>query len=437
MKRLLLATTALLLLCPAPADAQMFNVRRLGMGGVILGGRLGGEGDNVAYRAVPVVDGRTKEMSIPIGLLPVLADPPTFNPTDPAFNVFKIANLVECPPWNLQLNPPATPSNDVTLDVSQNALHMNLGDIARVFPTGTVRAFGVTHGPAVGFGIRRAFVAVAPLVEFRNDFDMGDGLRGVLRDGAQVAPGATYTMTDAGIAQAAAALHLGLAMPLWLSGNPKRPSNALYAGARVKLLRGLAYGEADNTGTISTGDTLFSSSIDLRYTGHYLSAQPADGGWGTAFDAGAVWRMGALELGVAADDIGAAIAWKVRETVAMRDSASGDIVQTTLATGRPYTSRIPATLVANAAWHAGRWMLAADVRRNTLATTLHAGLERWLGPVALRAGTAVDENRRTQLSGGLGLRFGKVGIDAAVATNNRNLQNQRQLELGTGFVLHP
>lgn len=437
MKRILTSAALALLVLPVLVHAQDLSVRRMSMGGVVLGGRQGGEGANVAYRGVPRTVRGPSGYSLPIGVLQVLNDPPSLDPRNPEFNVFELANLVENPPWNLALTQPHVPSSDVTLDVSQNALHLDLGDLGPAFPRGDVRFWGVTNGPTMGFSVRRVFVALAPLVEFDNTLRLNEALSGVLRDGDSIGPNQRYEAVDVGHAQAAAALHLGTAFPLFRSGEGSRLPSALYVGARAKVIRGLAYGEAHNIAGTTTSDTLFgSSSLDLGYDGHWRDAGPADGGFGLGFDAGTVWTLGSFELGLAVNDLGTRIPWRVRETLAHRDSASGDLVTTTVATGQSITSEVPSTVIANAAWHGRRWMAAADVRQNPLATTAHAGLERWVGPLALRAGVERDTNRRTQLSGGVGVRVGAVGLDVAVATHNRNLENERMVELGAGLSLY-
>jgi hypothetical protein len=438
MNRMLTALLLALGLLPPAAGAQTFDVRRMAMGGVILGGRQGGEGANVAYRALPVHYHGLHSVSLPIGLLPVLQDPPTFDARNPDFNVFEIANLVENPPWNYPLVKPDTPSNDVTFDVSRDSLHVDLGDLAKVFPDGRVRAWGVTNGPSLGLTLGRGFVAVAPMVQFENDLEPNEAITGVLRRGDPIAANAHYAVTDHARAQAAAALHLGAALPVWSAGDRQSPRRAVYAGTRFKLLRGLAYGEADNLAAYDTGDTLFGSgALDLAYTGHYFDADPSRGGWGAGADAGLLWTLGRLEVGLAVNDVGTRLPWRLRETVARRDSVTGDFVQSTVREDVAWTSTVPATTVGNVAWVGGRWSAAADVRHSPIATTAHAGLERWVGPFALRAGGSVDANRRTQLAGGLGIALGRVALDAAVATHNRNLENQRVVELGLGLeVLH-
>jgi len=366
--------------------------------------------------------------------VPLISNPPVFDPKDPRFNVFALANLVESPPWNLTIGGPQSPSSDIRVDVAQNSLSMDLGDLANVFPNGRVRTYGVTNGPTMGLSIGRAFVALAPLVQYDNDLDVGSALRGVLRNGQPLVPNTTYSATDLARAQAAAALHVGFASPI-VGGADQ--GSALYAGARVKLLRGLAYGRADNLASFTTGDTLFGSQpLDVQYTGRYLDATPAGGGFGAGFDAGAVWELGGLEFGLAADDIGTTLHWRVRETVATRDSASGEVTTTTMADDMPYTSTVPTTLIANAAWRSGPWTFAGDVRRDPIATTVHGGAERLAGPLALRGGASLDENQRLQFSGGLGVRCGHIGLDVALASNNLDLEDRRQLELAAGLSLY-
>src|SRR5437773_8784165 len=102
MSRRTVAAAVLLLSVWASASfAQSFNARRTGMGGVLLpGGGLGGESDNVAYRAVPRSTAQSFDVPLPIGLIPLIKDPPTFDSNDPNFNVYDLANKLYNPPWN-------------------------------------------------------------------------------------------------------------------------------------------------------------------------------------------------------------------------------------------------------------------------------------------------------------------------------------------------
>jgi len=430
---------ALLLACLATnASAQSFSARRMAMGGVLLGGGPGGAASNVAYRAVPAAsDGRTS-IPLPLGLIPLLSNPPSFDPSDSTFNAYELANLLYNPPWNLTLGSSKTPSSDITIEIAQNRLAVDLGEIADVFPKDHTRIGSTIGEPAIGFGVRQFFVAVAPLIEYDNDLSLNDALRGALRDGEPFLPNTQYQVFDDGRAQAAADLQLGMAMPLMQNGEPRAPgSSALYAGARVKILRGLAYGQAENVASFTTRDTLFGSNpVDIGYNGHYRDAGPDGGGWGRGLDLGAVWLLGNLELGLGANDVATRIDWKVRESVAYTDSATGNYVQNVLRTDAPFTSEVPTTYVANAALRLGNVLLAGDVVRGINNTQGHAGAEIWIHNLALRAGGSIDENQMLQFGGGTGIRFGHFGLDVALATNSRNMTRERTLELGAGLALY-
>jgi len=430
---------ALLAACLATsANAQSFSARRMAMGGVLLGGGPGGAASNVAYRAVPEAkEGRTG-IPLPIGLIPLLADMPSFDPNDSTFNAYELANLLYNPPWNITLGGTSAPSNDITIEIAQNRLAVDLGDIADVFPKDHTKIGNVMNEPSIGFGIRQLFVAVAPLVEYENDLSLNDALRAALRDGEAFTPNTLYQVFDDGRAQAAAALHLGAAMPLMQKGDPRAPGGAgVYAGARVKILRGLAYGQAENVASFTTSDTLFGSNpVDIGYTGHYRDAGLSGGGWGRGLDLGAVWLMGNLELGLGVNDVATRIDWKVRESLAYSDSATGNYVQNVIRTDAPFTSEIPTTAVANVALRLGNILLAGDIVRGINSTQGHAGAEIWLHNLALRAGGSIDANQKLQFGAGTGIRFGHFGLDVALATNSRNLSRERTLELGAGLALY-
>jgi hypothetical protein len=108
----------------------------------------------------------------------------------------------------------------------------------------------------------------------------------------------------------------------------------------------------------------------------------------------------------------------------------------TLREGVPYTSRVPTAVTANVAVDLGPWLVAGDVTNLMDITEAHAGLERWFGPTAVRAGLELDANQRIQVAGGLGVRFGRFGLDAAAASHSRNLERERSLELALGVAFY-
>lgn len=434
-----LATALVLLAGVTDAHAQFSSTRRMGMGGVqLLHGGPGSDAVNVAYRAVPE-DPRNgmHSFSLPVGLIPVLQDPPSFDPNDSSFSAYELANLVLHPPWNIALKQPEEPTGDITIDLSRNSLSVDLGGLRTVVPSERIRMAGSWRGPAFVFGIRRAFVGVAPLVDARNDIEVGDALRLALRDGAPFQPNTAYDFSDHARAQAAGQVMVGAAFPIVGGGEDSR--NGLYIGGRAKLLRGLGYADADANMAFTTADTLFGDQpLDFGYTTLLRTAMPSDGGWGHGFDVGAVYVVGGLELGVAVNDLSTTIPWKVKETRTAKDPVTGNYVTTTLAEGKDFTSTIEQSIVVTANTRLGPFLVAADATRDGLQQlTGHAGAEIMAGPLALRGGAAVDAQKRMQLAGGVGLNLGRIGLDVAVATHQANLTQERAIDLGVGLSLLP
>jgi hypothetical protein len=431
-RRILMLSLVVLVAGGGVASAQTFSARRMAMGGAILaGGGAGGSGSNVAYRAVPKAPRSGWTLPLPIGLIPLLADPPETDPDSPDFNVYELANLLYNPPWNLQLSSPKTPGNDITIEIGRDHLAVDLGEVKNVFPREQSRMGAVVNGPALGFGIKRFFLAAAPLVHYENDLSFNDNLRGVI-DGVELRTNTRYEMFDQGLGQAALGVHLGWAAPLMQTGDPRGKGMGLYAGARVKLMRGLAYASADNSVVFATGDTLFGADpLDANFQSHYYTTGPEGGGLGRGLDLGAVWMAGGIELGLGVNDIGTTFDWRVKESWARDDTTE------VVATDLPLTSKVPTTAVANAAMRIGRFLVAGDVVRGIHVTTGHLGAETWLGKaLAVRVGASLDANELIQYSGGAGLRLGNIGVDLAVASNSRNLSRERGLELGAGLAFY-
>jgi hypothetical protein len=440
MKRRALAAAVLMLaVANGIAFGQTLNARRTGMGGVLLpGGGPGSDAINVAYHAVPPAPGSASELPLPIGLIPLLADPPTLDPDDADFNVYDLANKLYNPPWNLQLVEPAPPSSDVVVSLGRDYLGVELGEIAGLFPEDRSRFGSVTHLPALGFGVRHFFANVSALAHYQNELRMNDPLYRALAQGAPFRTRTEYALHDDAKGQAAGALQLGWAGAV--AGREragKGDRSGFYVGARAKVLRGLCYADANNQVVFTTEDTLFSNDpVALDYVGHLRTAGPADGGWGQGFDLGAVWVVRGFEIGVGANDLATRVRWNVEESLARRDSATNEIKSTVVARDVALTSEIPPTYTVTAARRFGGTLIAADAVRGLFVTTFHLGAEHWLGPVAVRAGGSLDADRSLQYAGGLGFRFWRLGVDAGVATHSRNLSHERGVELGAGLALY-
>jgi hypothetical protein len=208
-------------------------------------------GAYLAFRAVP--RGRAhRSIPLPLGLLQFASNPPEFDPDSPDFNVFEIADLITNPPLTLSLASPDPVSSDISIYVAQDSLSIDLEDLRRIVPESSMRNGGVTHLPGVGFGFRRAFAQIVPLVHLQNQLDLEDALRAALRDVEPFTTGTRYGLADVGVAQGAIAFQVGFAfralhVPAPGAGkeedegdeDPRRNgSTSLYVGAGPKYLVG-------------------------------------------------------------------------------------------------------------------------------------------------------------------------------------------------------
>jgi len=439
---------SVLSLAGTPAGAQVLDARRLGMGGVTLSDNGGGT-SNVAFRAVPRGEA-TGSIPLPIGLIQFATDVPTFDPNDSTFNVYEIMNLAMSPPLTLRLGGPDEASGDVSIYVAQDSLRIDLQDVRRVVPKESMRTGGVSHLFAVGKSFGPAFVQFGPLVHVRNTFDLSPELRAALRDAVPFTDNTRYGLSDEARAQAALSFQAGVALrAAYVPGpreeettDPRRSgATALYLGGAPKLLWGLAYGDARGVGGLTTGDTLFGNNTSVAFdavsrTRHAAIGSDGGSGLGYGSDVGAVLYWNNFELGLGLNDLGSRIRWSTVVRQYVYDDSTNDFVTTTLARDEKYTSRIPVTTTLSAAKRFGATTVAADVVDDDLSTKIHAGAEHWVGRVAVRAGGYRDANRIWQATGGAGIRFGGVGLDLAVATNSRNIEEARSTELSASLTLY-
>ena len=463
----LVLAAALAGLVPGAADAQLLNARRLGMGGVATSDNGAARSANIAFRAVPKGEGYGS-IPLPLGLIQFAGDTPEFDPDDPDFNIFKILDLVSNPPLTLSLSKPREVSGDISIFVGRDSLLVDLNDVRRTIPKESMVNGGVYHLFGVGFGIKNFFVQAQPIVHVRNEFDLDPKLRGALRDAEPFVSNTRYGLTDDGVAQAALAFQVGLAFRAYYApapgsedvsqgeekgdgdGDPPDPraedprrngSTALYLGAAPKYLFGMAYGQVGGDGGITTGDTLFGSSdpvaFDMVAVTRYAAVGEAGGmGHGYGADLGAVLFWNNFELGIGVNDAASEIHWDTTVRRHVYSDSLNEFVSTVQAVDEAFTSRIPATTTINVAKRMGPTTVAMDVVDNELYTGVHLGAETWLGMVALRAGAYSDSNGRWQVAGGTGIRFGGIGLDLAVASNRRNVEEASATELSASLTLY-
>jgi hypothetical protein len=450
----LLAVTLAASLSFGIAPAQTLDARRLGMGGTITSDMGAASSANIAYRAVPRGQGH-RSIPLPLGLIQLASNPPEFDSSSPDFNVFEIADLVTNPPLTLSISRPDPVSSDVKVYVSQDSLSIDLEDLRRIIPESSLQNGGVTHLPGVGFGFRKAFVQVAPVVHVQNQLDLDNRLRAVLRDAAPFTTNTRYGLGDVGVAQGAIAFQAGFAFRAHYATAPgkgeeedegdedprRNGATALYLGAAPKFLYGVAYGDVRGLGGATTGDTLLGSGdpVALDVAGRTRHAvMGGDGGAGHGFgaDVGAVVYYRDFEFGIGVNDLSSQIDWQVTERTHVYDDSLNEFRSTTIARDRDFTSRIPVTTTFNVAKRFGETTVAATVVDGPLSTSIHLGAELWFGMIAARAGTYRDTNDHWQVTGGGGVRFGKLGLDLALASHQRYIEEKRAVEMAASLTLY-
>jgi len=461
----LVLVAALVGLLPAAAEAQMLNARRLGMGGVATSDNGASRSANVAFRAVPKGQGYGS-IPLPLGLLQLAGDMPEFDPDDPDFNLFEVLDLVSNPPLTYSLSKPDDVSGDISVFVARDSLVVDLDDVRRVIPEESMKHGGVYHLFGVGFGFKNLFVQMQPIVHVRNEFDLDPKLRGALRDAEPFVSNTRYALTDDGVAQAAVAFQAGIALRAYhapaagtgtadaeegedsdkdedpSAKDPRRNrSTALYVGAAPKYLLGLAYGQIGGDGGITTGDTLFGSSDPVAFdmvavTRHAAIGEDGGTGHGYGSDLGAVFFWNNFELGVGVNDVASEIHWETTVRRHVYSDSLNEFATSVVAVDEDFTSRIPPTTTINVAKRMGPTTVAADIVDNDLYTGVHLGAETWVGMVAFRGGAYRDSNGSWQVTGGTGVRFGGIGLDLAVASHRRNIEESRATELSASLTLY-
>jgi hypothetical protein len=428
----------LAVVCGGAARGGAFttDARRLGMGSVLTPGGSELATTNVAYQAMPARrDGRGTTVPLPLGLAQLATDFPTFDSEDPSFSVTRIANLAVSPPFFLELSEPRHDLNgDIAITLGRNEFAIDFADAQELLPQTPVDMGGVYSRPLFGLGIRGARTYVAPLLSMSGHIGFDDALYAALAHGEPLVPNSTYTMQADGEALGGTAFNVGWAGGGWGRGS----GDGLYVGGFAKYILGFGFGRADSRFTLSTADTLFGDDdpLDVGYDATTRVSRFGRFGNGAGFDVGAAYRMRNFDIGVGVRDIASFVAWSSTEVEhTYLDELSDEMVTETLATGESYTSRLPVQTAVNVGWTATHTTLAADVVTSRWGTTWHAGAERRLGPLALRAGLLTDGERRLQYAWGAGIGVSRLWLDFGFQTHNRSITGERGLTLGTSFAV--
>ena len=432
-----LAALGLLLgacLSAAPLHAFTFDARRIGMGSVQVPGGRELAGRNVAYQSVPSrPEARGFVVPLPLGLIQMAADMPTFDPEDPNFDVTRLANMALHPPFFLELSKPSDLDGEIHIALARNKFSVDFADARGLLPQKPLDVGSLYARPLFGMGIMGARTYVSPLVYMQGEMGFDDALYGVLGRGEPVLPNSRYRLTGGGETLAGSAFSVGYSEGGWGGAD----GNGLYAGAYAKYLMGFAMATATSTFSLSTSDTIFGDQnpMDVDYDGTTRTSRLGRIASGFGVDAGLAYRLGAIDAGIGMRDLGSSLHWSGTEVRHTTMDSTGALVTETLATDGEYTSHLPVQTTLNLAWSGERTVLAADLTTSRLNTALHLGAERRLGWLALRGGLRTDDRSQLQYAWGVGLGLSKLWLDLGFETHSLSITGERGLTLATSLAI--
>jgi len=427
---------------PAAAQGLTLDARTVAMGGVTLdrGGAIARY--NPAYRNVPAreVHGRPKStIPIPLGLIQVLEDSAAFDFDSSYWNPVRVVNYALTPlvkSFYYQIEEPRTPTSDVEFTIGKNELIVDLGDAKLLVPTERFGIGDVSRLFDMGFDVKGVRLGVSAWFHRDLGMQLDSALTSFLHDAAPAQTNTRYGLLGDGLVQGGFAPMLGYSGRI--AGDTTR---GLYLGGALRYYVGVSYGSTTGTAGITTGDTIFADSNpvtpDLVAITQYSGTDRGFGtGWGG--DLGVVWISGPFEVGLGATDIGVTPTWpEARIERAVWDTTTDEIVTTPIATSTETETEIPMAWVANLAYQAGeRTTIGAHVVNTTRGTRLGIGVEQRMGLLALRGGVVRDQLKKSQFSGGIGLRFGSFGLDVAITTYAGGITGERAVALGSSISIY-
>jgi hypothetical protein len=429
------------------ARSYTLNARTMGMGGVNMFGEKR-TALNPAYRAVPKAKKKQPlVIPIPLGLFKFLGDMPEFDPDKPDFDAVEIANLIFNPPLDLELiDPPTTGQSNVVVDIGINELSIDLGKAGEVIPEDEIKFGGSLNADLVSMNLGEMFFTFSPLFYGTSKTTLSDNLIHALRDAARFTGDETYTVTTEGTIGAGVAFGLGQSKKIYsFTDVPVKSRDGVYAGFRGKYMIGLAYMNFESAVDFITGDPLFAAlnPMTTRMNGILRTSVPGTDesgstGTGVGLDLGMAVVRGPWEFGIGFLDMASTIKWSVHEEVYRYDEDTNDFDVIEEKIKKSHSERLPRIMVANFSYHAANYRLGGEFRKETLGVTTHLGVEYDLLPksMVLRGGMMTDTNKTFQVTGGMGLRLGRIGFDFALATNNDNLSRERGLSFYTSLAIY-
>jgi hypothetical protein len=444
----LVTTTALaLLVAVSPAHAQNWSgdARRIAMGGV-------GSSENLASTMIRDDQGY-HTIVIPLGLFQVLKDFDIFNPDSDKFDLVRTVEYAAAP-VHFTLDRDGTGSGVAFVNDIRNAqLARDLNVYRGFVPITPPIAYGLGN-PSFGGTIpvyktdrtrHGIYVGAGPYIGFRGALTVDQQLVDILSSDTDVyLPNAALPTTMDLRGELALAITGGyrgkFALPAGGSGDERE---GIYVALNYNYLRGFRYENVDMVARLDTDGAGLLTVNPALPAPVVLDRQSSEDGRGFAIDLGVAAFVDRWEVGGGINGLGNRIKWTgVEGTSYVLGNLfnGGEFIESPTVPLSDATVKQPVEYTGNVAYHASRWTGIAQIAQRTTddpadegrfnGTTFRTGFEYHFGLLEPRVG-AYYTRERWNPAGGLGLNFGKFGIDGAVFTTDANVQRVRH----TAFAL--
>lgn len=416
----------------ASAQTLSGDARTVGMGGA-------GKSANIAQS---MVDPARPYLSIPlpIGLIQVLPNIDSFDPTGNEFNPVWAIEAASSPMhYTFGRTSPSSddPQARFIQDVVNGTLNRDLATYSSFHLPDTVSAEGLAS-PAWGYTFKFAkqssgafqgvFVGAGPYLSFGTDAAFDPRLTDILENGSHYA-NTSLGVQDMSAVQLAMSIVVGyrarVAVPGW-SGD----RDGLYLAGNYRYLKGFKYLQPDMTVRFDTdGQGLL--TLNPTTTPITIADLEGDSGTGRAVDVGVQVVRGPWEGGVGINGIGNYIDWTdltLKRFTLNNLLTGGEFVEQIISNPPgPVRVELPIVTSGNVGYDGEGYAFKASAVHGFNGNSFHGGVEKSFGPLALRGGGRYSRDHWDPTWGfGIGKR---VGLDVGFYGSHSNLEDKQQISM--------
>jgi len=424
---------AMVLMCARPAVAQTYtgDARKIGMGNV-------GDKGNIASSMVPDGGGDTV-IQLPIGLIRVLKDLNSFNPSSNSFDPARAAERGGSP-LHLTLGGGGNESSPVgrfMSDLVNGKVSRDMSTYRGFHFPNEMTAAGLLS-PTFGntFKLKRSarggfhgvFVGAGPYASFATTLHADPRLSEIFGSEQPVKyPNATFETHSLSTIQLGMSIVVGYRARLDWPGMPMDDSrDGIYVAANYRHLRGMRYLRPDVTLRFDT-DAAGLIPEDGGRAGVTVDYLEGTSGTGRAIDLGVEAVRGGLQLGFGVSGLGNRIDWTTftlnRYALSVTEGEEGQDAALIPPAG---TERVvlPLVMTAHVGYVTGPWTFSSMVGRGLNGRAASGGAERRFGAFAVRGGGILTKwGLEPTMGVGVGRR---VALDVAMFGTHANLESERR-----------